>query len=75
MTLWDLAILIGKEYETLYAMGKNLNDEEKGAWTRQHTKIRNLKDIYKSYRKGKKMKKEEQQSIIIRENIESYSQQ
>ena len=63
MTLWDLAILIGKEYETLYAMTAN-NEAEKAAWTRQHQYIRSLKDIYKSYRNGKMTKKQQQQIII-----------
>ena len=67
MTLWDLSVLIGKEYETLYAM--DLSVAPKGAWTRQHQYIRSLLDIYKSYRKGKKMTKAEQQNIIIKEKI------
>ena len=66
MTLWDLNVLIGKEKETLYAMGKNLSEADKTSWTRQHQYIRSLYVIFNSYKKGK-MKKEEQQKIIIKE--------
>lgn len=67
MTLWDLNVLIGKEKETLYAMTAN-NEAEKAAWTRQHTKIREMYIVFNSYKKGK-MSKTEQQNIKISSSI------
>ena len=69
MTLWDLNVLIGKELEKLYGMDTN-ND----LYIEQYNKYKHLKAIFLKYR-TRKMKKSEQQSIIITENIESYSQQ
>ena len=65
MTLWNLNVLIGEEKSKLYAMGKNLSEAEKVAWTRQHTKIIKMVAVFKSYKKGRKMSKAQQQNIRI----------